>query len=351
MKKKSVISIIIPVYNSESYLERLLQSVINQTYIFFEVLIVDDGSTDQSSEIYNRFKKKDTRIKIFFQNNSGVSVARNLGISKANGDFIVFVDSDDILATDYLERLISVYSETPLVDLVICNYCKFYENESLSIEPHPLGNLETVILDSPRRVALLFTESKTSLLAVSVWGKLYKKEIIIQNNILFPESINYEEDCCFNIAYYRNINSAVLISDGLYYYRQHKESLSKKYTDTTYYCLINGYKTRKFFFEDLGMSFEDQIKLNNVFALVICNTYKKIFASGLNINSRIKEYKNIMNLIETQTIVKNCRIPNGRFFHLLILFTKFKFAFATDVLLYIWRKKNASRDHYISLCI
>ena len=116
MYLKSLISIVIPVYNVEKYLEKCLQSVQNQTYNHFEVILVNDGSTDSSLSICEKFVNQDKRFSVFSKENGGMSSARNFGIKKAKGSFITFVDSDDYIVKDYLSHLVAgIKSETSIV--------------------------------------------------------------------------------------------------------------------------------------------------------------------------------------------------------------------------------------------
>ena len=128
MKK---ISIIIPVYNVEQYIKNCLESVINQTYDNWEIILIDDGSTDNSKAIYENIAIKNDKIKIFKQTNKGVSAARNLGIEKAQGDYIVFLDADDWIEKKFLERMLEVI-ENEDADIVQCNF--YYANNRSNIE-------------------------------------------------------------------------------------------------------------------------------------------------------------------------------------------------------------------------
>ena len=121
MKEEKKISIAIPVYNTEKYLERCIYSILNQTYKNLEVICVDDGSTDLSGKILDRLSQEDSRLKILHKKNEGVSIARNLALLEAKGEYIGFIDSDDYVAPDYYEKLIDVLDNTT-VDIVTCNY-------------------------------------------------------------------------------------------------------------------------------------------------------------------------------------------------------------------------------------
>lgn len=125
--KNKLISIIVPIYNVENYLQECLESILKQTYKNFEVLLVDDGSTDNSANICKLYVEKDKRFKYFFKENGGLSSARNFGISNSKGEFLSFVDSDDIISNDFLETLYNNMINNE-VKLSIVGYCNYYNN-------------------------------------------------------------------------------------------------------------------------------------------------------------------------------------------------------------------------------
>ena len=116
----SLISVIVPIYNSEKYLDNTIKSIINQTYKNLEIILVDDGSTDKSYEICKKYQKKDNRIKLFHQKNKGVSFARNIGIENSNGEFLTFLDSDDLIDKKMYEKLFNAFDNN--LDYVFCDY-------------------------------------------------------------------------------------------------------------------------------------------------------------------------------------------------------------------------------------
>lgn len=178
MKK---ISIIVPVYNVEQYLERMLNSLLNQTYKNLEIILVDDGSTDNSSKICDDYEKKDKRIKVVHQKNSGVSVARNVGIELATGDYIGFVDSDDVICESMYERLYNNMVNNDC-EISVCKYCtfdkvpKFDYSDSVKIFSTEAA-LRDIISDG--------------VITNFLWNKLFKKKLF--DNIEFPKGKIYED--------------------------------------------------------------------------------------------------------------------------------------------------------------
>lgn len=182
MKKQ--ISIIVPVYNVDKYLSECIDSILNQTYEYFEVLLIDDGSTDNSSKICKEYALKDDRIFYYKKNNGGLSDARNYGLDRANGDYITFIDSDDYIEKDYLELLynsIELYN----ADISIANYQRVDEFGRISFDILPGDNM---VLDSIDAMKYVLYQKYIS---ISVTAKLYKKSIF--TNIRFPVGKLYED--------------------------------------------------------------------------------------------------------------------------------------------------------------
>lgn len=216
------ISIVVPVYNVECYLERMIASILNQTYPHFELILVDDGSTDSSLDICHRIT--DPRVNVIEQRNAGVSVARNKGISVAKGEFIVFVDSDDSIEPDMLEKLISYPHEEN--ELIIYGYY-IHDLEKNNEITKNVGNSKYLEL-SPMDIAKDFWEYYSGGLINSPCNKLYRTAIIKDNNLLFPEGVKMGEDLIFNLAYFSNIHRFKILDNYFYHYYLYETQTSRK---------------------------------------------------------------------------------------------------------------------------
>ena len=217
--EKPLVSIIVPVYNVEQYLEQCLTSIVEQTYENIEVILVNDGSNDSSHLIIEQFAKKDPRVKFLTQKNSGISTARNSGIQASTGEFILFVDSDDWVDNILIEKLFFYIKN---FDLSVCSYNRAYDNK---LNPRIL-NIEGKVKSKEfqrRLVGLLNEELKDpsqqdSL--VTVWGKLYKSKVIKENKLAFisTQEIGTCEDLIFNFQYLENCNEVFILNESLYFY-------------------------------------------------------------------------------------------------------------------------------------
>lgn len=214
------ISIIVPVYNVEKYIEDCIKSILAQTFDDFELILIDDGSTDSSYSICYTYSKSNKKIKLLKKENGGVSSARNLGLEQATGEYIAFIDSDDYVAPNYLENLIS--SIEPKTEFVFSGLRYFAfgkEQDNVHLEHYSWNLMQ-------EHDFLNFLQQP---LQTSPCAKLYLHSVIKDNNLRFDKSLSYAEDKDFNLKFFRHISNAVSISYSGYFYRQDVEgSLTKK---------------------------------------------------------------------------------------------------------------------------
>lgn len=212
------ISVIVPVYNAEKWLDECLQSILAQTFTDFELLLINDGSSDRSDEICRRYALADNRIRLFNISNSGVSAARNLGLDNACGERIVFVDADDTVTPDHLERFVSA-------DAGDCGivYCSMNEEHR--------GRVKTRRLQDVRigNDAVSCKRVAASLMRSRAFGwtcnKMFSRALIERLALRFERGLNYAEDEVFTIRYYAYIDSVTICSRPTYNYRYVASSL------------------------------------------------------------------------------------------------------------------------------
>ena len=224
---RELISIIVPIYNTDCYLRQCLGSIINQSYKNFEVLLINDGSVDDSAMICKEFAEKDSRIRYFEKENGGVSSARNLGLKNVKGNYITFVDSDDWVEENYLEVLYNALKENE-VDISISAHNYFNMDDNLYYLPsYSEEQLHTLDIGKVSRDEFLELFPELSSLnhdfncAVS---KLFKADVV--KNLLFDESVNYGEDLDFFFKLYLKVSSVYYVNQPTYIYRQHQSSAS-----------------------------------------------------------------------------------------------------------------------------
>lgn len=210
------ISVIVPVYNSEKYIRRCVDSILTQTYVDFELLLINDGSTDRSGEICDEYAVKDCRVRVFHKKNGGVSSARNIGLDNAKGEWVTFVDSDDWVSNSYLYNLLSHIDS---VDLVIS-----YAEIVYSTGKRRKENYGSKIITD--KYDVLFVENDLNW-HTSPWSKLFKTNLC--ENLRFIEGMHIGEDLAFLYTYMLNCDKVYVSSDTDYfYYVENQDSLTKR---------------------------------------------------------------------------------------------------------------------------
>jgi glycosyltransferase involved in cell wall biosynthesis len=225
VSKKPLISVIVPVYKVERYLNECVDSIINQTYKNLEIILVDDGSPDNCPAICDEYAKIDKRIKVIHKQNDGVSSARNAGIDIAKGEYISFVDSDDYVDKEYI-NVMYLTAISNNVEYVCCGYKRVYNNTETKIN----GDSSLIIIEKEDYI-------KQVLNVQNGYGfchmKLIKRTLL--DNIRFNERIEVGEDALFNIQLCFNIKKVAILKKCLYYYRFNSNSVVRKYDDNYIY--------------------------------------------------------------------------------------------------------------------
>ena len=217
-----MISVIVPVYNVENVLHYCIDSILNQTYKDFELILVDDGSTDKSGKICDEYADQDSRIRVFHKKNGGVSSARNVGIDNAKGEYICFVDSDDFVSLKYIETLLEIKKRHQDIDNI---WCSFRTVDSYNVELSDIVIKQSEMIFN--RIHIMDLHDKR--LDAGPVCKLYSYSIIDKFSIRYDETISLGEDLLFNYQYLDCTNGKIiLLSEGLYYYyTSNKSSLTQ----------------------------------------------------------------------------------------------------------------------------
>jgi len=193
-----LVSVVVPVYNTEEYVAECVRSILGQSHSNIELILVDDGFTDGSLRICEEFALSDSRVRVKSQPNSGVSAARNNGLADARGQYVCFVDSDDAIRPDYVERMLNAAASGD-VDAVFCNYEYLYGKRYVKKKPRlPAGTYDTGEIMS----TLVDDGTLSGILLGSVWCALYRMSVISRAGVLFRQNIRRNEDGLFNIEYW-----------------------------------------------------------------------------------------------------------------------------------------------------
>ncbi len=327
------ISIIMPVYNAEKYLDRSVKSIITQTLENIEIILIDDKSTDESPKICDKYAKKDGRIKVIHKKqNEGPGYARNSGIKQAMGEYIGFVDSDDYISKDYYEKLYN-RAKKYMVDISYANVRKDINGKILT----KVGNnipYKDKIVDTSKVVSAIFNSNSKKRLGMSVWRAIYKREIINKNNILFKsEKECISEDIIFNLDFLRYSTKATFVEDTYYYYCNNEESSTTRFT-TRY---------RKDKFEKYKQLYKDLVKKAKEM-----NMYEEIekgitytFISTIRVaikqeicNKKEKAIKNIKKICEDSLVQE-------------VIHKKYNKTFKQKIFDFLIKKKQATILYFI----
>lgn len=235
-----LVSIVVPVYNTEKYIERCIQSILRQTYKNFELILIDDGSSDDSGKICDRYSEQDERIKVIHNANEGVSSARNFGLNIACGEWVTFIDADDWIREDTLECL---KNQTNKNDIICFSYSEIYPNKTVQRGKHSgefqinrdeIRKLELKIIDKNLKL-----DEKYEGMKITVpWGKFIKRKFLQRNNIKFIKNL-YGEDMIFNLYCFHLSSEIKYIDEPYYYYFHQKQSLYNGYRKGVYNELEN----------------------------------------------------------------------------------------------------------------
>lgn len=293
------ITVIVPVYNVESYLRKCLDSIIAQTYKNIEIVVVNDGSTDASAEICKEFVEIDHRIIYIEQENAGLSAARNTGLENMSGDYVTFVDSDDWIEQDYVETLYKKITEYQ-ADIAVGNYYSFNESEGMFYF-HILGDsyYEKVYDNVSIFENLYESQEMKNFALISAWGKLYKAGLFEQ---LRFDIGKLGEDGYLNQKIYLLAEKIVYIHKGIYSYRIRNNSLSRSWTEKWMNALVDAMSERITLLASLGYPLEKHLA---IYRQMLEGSLSNGKVSGLEETPTYKEFEIKKHLLDKLEKIKN----------------------------------------------
>lgn len=292
------ISVIIPVYNVEKYLEQCINSLLNQTLKDCEFIFVNDGSRDNSKEIIEKYKALDDRIILINQENQGVSIARNNGLNVAKGEYVGFVDADDYIKPDMYETLYNATIEENY-DVVLSNWKHEISGKFITKDyKFPKNTLldKTFIND----IILPYFLEEENL--NTVCNKLYKNSIVKENKIQFPERVALGEDGVFNMRIFCRAESLKYIDYAGYYYREVDGSATRNILNKDYFKrALEVYKTDLKTICDINIDLKKEYKLKSIKLINSVMSYIYIYFTSQDLNLRYK-YRYVNNMIKNKDV-------------------------------------------------
>lgn len=322
MENLPLISVVVPVYNVEQWLERCVYSICSQSYQNLEIILVDDGSTDNSGNICDELSKIDNRIKVIHKQNGGLSDARNAGLAETRGEYISFIDSDDWIEKEFIERLLNAIQQNSC-DIAGCKYRKcsseIHENISREIE-------KLMIFDKIEAMSELIDNAKIEQV---VWNKLYDRHII--QDIMFEKG-KYHEDEFWSYQVIARINRYVSINYVGYNYFQRENSIMGVGYSTKRLDAIEAKNRRQKFLEDNMPELAEKGRENLIFT---CLYHGQLAQKSLNKNDIKKTFKYLKKIIWTNKLmqedIKQFRVTH-RFWIYLTNFSLEKTCFIRNLL-------------------
>lgn len=308
----SKVSLIIPVYNVETYLERCIESVLNQTYKDLEIILVNDGSTDTSGAMCDNFSQQDKRIKVIHQLNAGLSEARNTGLKHITGEFVMFVDSDDWLEKDAVSFLLEQLQRNN-ADMVVGGVSRTSE-----VKQYSQSNIEVVLMNQEEYAKKYFKIGSQSI-EYYVWNKLYRKEIV--EDILYPSGF-FAEDVPTTFQYILKSEKIVVTNKIIYNYFINPNSLTSRFTER-YFDVLKGWDlVYNYAAQSSNKKYIEWAKLNRYRAdlallteIALASNYKELRKDfSKNINQMLSDLRLHRGELIEQPIPVNRKI-------LVILFT------------------------------
>ncbi|MFK9089944.1 glycosyltransferase [Bacillus salipaludis] len=291
----STISIIVPIYNVEKYLNNCIDSILAQTYTNFELILVNDGSTDRSRVICDDYVQKDKRIRVVHKKNGGVSSARNAGIDVASGEYVAFVDPDDTVELNMYEVLLQTGLKHN-VDIVVCPINTINLHSGKRSISSILGKPDCIIdrqsIEEFLIPSIIVDETYS---IISVFNKLYKKSLFMNNKIRFDENKHFGEDARLNFTLIKVISNLVYVEQPLYnYYIHQRESLGQKFRDDLYVYA----RDNKNFLISLCREYKLDSLINNVrrnFSNVTIGYMQDVAVKDIRKDRKIMILTNILN--------------------------------------------------------
>lgn len=288
------VSIIVPVYNAEKYLQECVESVLCQTLSDIELILVDDGSTDSSPALCDQYAVKDARVRVIHQKNAGLASARNVGIQVATGQYLAFLDSDDFVDTNMYETMVDS-AEAENAPLVICT--GFYYSGTHKNRISPVGSIPRLCMNSKEFVKRwLWTSNETTVLFTVVWNKLYLRDFFADD--LFFEALRIHEDEEFSTRLFLKDFKIIFLDEPFYYYRANQESVTYRPFAEVNLCILDVLYKRSQAYQNCGW-----IELSRHAAKNFCEVYIDCLrkASDIGHPEWLKQYRR--NFREMRMIV------------------------------------------------
>lgn len=303
MEKGKLLSIVVPIYNAEKYLPHCIESLLKQTYANIEIILVENGSSDESLSICRSYEKKEKTVNAYHLNSAGVSRARNFGVRQAKGSYVMFVDCDDYCDVDYCAKMMEAAESCGVDCMPICKYNRVrgYSAKEITCQEEDTAYFQEIVRED---VLKIFKKGMLNML----WNKIYDKAVILENDIQMREDLTLGEDLLFNLEYIdkSKIKKMCIVNKTLYHYVCNgRESLDNRYYE-------NLWELTNLFLDELKhYCILWQIKDDALYADIVYYYYMDLFKNTFSkknkrtIWEKFKENKQIMGDVRFQDAVNS----------------------------------------------
>ncbi len=266
-----LVSIIVPIYNGEKSIERCLCSLRGQTYKNIEILVVNDGSTDNTAKILNKYEALDSRFHMMHKENSGVSDSRNLALQQASGEYVQFVDGDDWIPAHATQCFVDAIQQN--CELVICDYFRVVD-QTIMIR----GHIDKDGVLTRTEFAQYMMKAPANYYYGVLWNKLFRMDLIREHELHFPQELDWCEDLQFNLEYLQYVKHVNVLQESLYYYVLTKGGLTRVRTDMIDNLRVRNilYEQYKSLYESLDLYEQNKMRIRSFYIDFARDTYKEL---------------------------------------------------------------------------
>lgn len=299
---QELISIVIPIYDIQEYLKSCIDSVIVQTYANLEIILVDDGSPDDSPRICDEYAKKDGRIKVIHKKNGGLSAARNAGLKAAKGEYVAFIDGDDYIASNFIEVLYKTCKDTG-ADISCTSFYRVYSGKLVA----PYKKSDAQSFNNLEAIRDIFTAH--SLCEVMTWNKLYRRTLFADNDIEFPVGKLHEDNfTTYKLLYFAH--TIAFVNQPLYYYIQRDDSIMGRLFNERRLGVFEMFDEARDFFASKGVVVNNELQSSKLLStLGLLNDYVVSDISNQHIESVLRrELKRMRHVVLNREITKKHKI-------------------------------------------
>lgn len=307
-----LISVIVPVYNVEKYLNRCVDSICSQTYDNLEIILVDDGATDHSGDMCDAFAAADKRITVIHKKNGGLSDARNAGLAVASGAYVCFFDSDDWVEADVLGKAHKALIESD-ADVAIWGFSKDFVDAQESVLRSEILNKSACVCSKANKEYFQFADDSGLAMIGYAWNKLYRRSILMEKGLEFEKGVSLVEDMLFNAQAISAAKAIVFVDTiGTHYMQRERETLGAKFYPNFYELKMRACRARETLLKEYGANWDEAYRImdSSYFAAIKSSCRMACKTSDLTKKEKKEYIRNLCEISEVRKFIKKYNAKN-----------------------------------------